>query len=527
MNDSPTESAEKRIGQRILFWLACLALVIVMIWLGLNESGRSAWDNYRHQWEAKGERFDFASFIPKPVPDDQNFALAPIVASSYSQELDRNGHQIVPPDTNIVDRLDLEIYGSDDSVRMPTNGIGSWTRGLTSDLKVWQNYYRALAAITNQFPVLPQPQSPAADVLFALSKDDSVIEELRLAGGRPESRFPLNYEADPPSYILLPQLTALKRCSLTLQLRAIAELQNGQGEAALGDVKLILRLTESIRTEPFLISHLVRIALVQIALQPIWEGLVGHKWSEAQLAELDRELAALDFLADYEFSLRGERALSIATIEHLRHKRDFGDMLNDDAPAGSDQNQGSPFLRRAVFHLIPGSVFYRNELAIARMHQQYLLPIVDVGRRSASPGATRRAGSAIEEMRQHWSPNNLLAAMALPAVVNTVKKYAYAQSSVDLARVACALERYQLMHGGFPESLDALSPSFLLSKVPHDLINGQPLHYHRTSDGKFLLYSVGWNEADEGGTVVLNKSGRLVDTAKGDWVWPSGISGSQ
>ena len=451
----------------------------------------------------------------------------PLSPAAYAQSLDEHGHRVIPYNTNIVNRLDLETYDYNSLVEMPTNGIGSWAQGTTSDLKVWQNYYRALAAKTNLFPVPRQPQSPAADVLLALSKYDSVIEELRLAGRLPESRFPLNYDSDPPTFILLPHLAALKRCSQVLQLRAIAELQNGQAQQALDDVKLMLRLTESVRTEPFLISHLVRIAMVQIALQPIWEGLAGHQWSDAQLAELNQELAKLDFLADYEFSMRGERALSIASIEHLRRKRDFDRMVNADGTTGSDQDQGSSFLGHMAFHLVPGSVFYRNELAIARMHQQYLLPIVDVGRHIASPEATRRAGEAvIEEMRAHWSPNNVLACMMLPALANTVKKYAYAQSSVDMARVACALERYRLAHGEFPESLDALSPAFL-EKVPHDLINGQPLHYRRTSDGKFLLYSVGWNETDNGGTVVLSKTGRLVDTTKGDWVWPGTINGSQ
>jgi hypothetical protein len=526
MNDSPTKGAERRSGQRILYWLACLALVIVMVWLGLNESGRSAWDNYRRQGEAKGERFDFVSFIPKPVPDDQNFALAPIVASCYAEILDAHGHRVIPPNTNVVDRLELERYSDYSLVKTPTNGLGSWTQGMTADLQVWQNYYRALSAKTNLFPVPPQPQSPAADVLLALSRYDSVIEELHVAGRRPESRFPLNYDADPPTLILLPHLGPLKQSSQVLQLRAIAELQNGQPQQALDDVRLILRLTESIRTEPFLISHLVRIAMVQIALQPIWEGLAGRQWSDAQLAELNQALARLDFPADYEFSLRGERALSIAAIEHLRRKRDFDRMINADDTAGSDQGQGSFFLGHMAFQLVPGSVFYRNELAIARMQQQYLLPIVDVKQRTASPEASRRAGEAIEEMRAHWSPNNVLACMLLPALEKMANKYAYAQSSVDMARMACALERYRLAHNEFPESLEALSPSFL-RKVPHDLINGQPLHYRRTSGGKFLLYSVGWNETDDGGTVVLNKTGRLVDTTKGDWVWPGTISGSQ
>ena len=49
--------------------------------------------------------------------------------------------------------------------------------------------------------------------------------------------------------------------------------------------------------------------------------------------------------------------------------------------------------------------------------------------------------------------------------------------------------------------------------------NGQPLRYRRTDDGKFVLYSVGWNEKDDGGTVVISKGGSTVDTDEGDWVW--------
>ena len=90
-----------------------------------------------------------------------------------------------------------------------------------------------------------------------------------------------------------------------------------------------------------------------------------------------------------------------------------------------------------------------------------------------------------------------------------------------MARMAIALERYRLAHGEFPESLDALAPQFM-EKIPHDIINGQLLHYRQTDDGQFVLYSVGWNETDDGGVVALDgpfgKSGN-VDNRKGDWVW--------
>ena len=97
--------------------------------------------------------------------------------------------------------------------------------------------------------------------------------------------------------------------------------------------------------------------------------------------------------------------------------------------------------------------------------------------------------------------------MLLPRIGNAVKKFAYAQTSVDLARVAIALERYRLAHGEYPESLDALAPQFM-EKVPHDIIGGQPLHYRRTDDGQFVLYSVGWNETDDGGVVGSQQKAR-------------------
>jgi hypothetical protein len=86
------------------------------------------------------------------------------------------------------------------------------------------------------------------------------------------------------------------------------------------------------------------------------------------------------------------------------------------------------------------------------------------------------------------------------------------QTLVNEAFIACGLERYRLAHGQYPKTLEALVPQFA-EKLPHDIVGGQPLKYHRTADGQFVLYSVGWNETDDGG--VPGKS-----VTEGDWVWP-------
>jgi hypothetical protein len=211
--------------------------------------------------------------------------------------------------------------------------------------------------------------------------------------------------------------------------------------------------------------------------------------------------------------MRGERMFGISIVEYLRRTRNLQAMGFDD-----QGNPSGPLFSNLGFHLAPSAFFYRSELVIARMHQQWTLSLVDMEQRVVSPRKVSQSTAAGNKALQHGWPYNILARMVFPAISSSVKKYAREQSSIDLARTAIALERYRLAHGNYPESLDALAPQFM-EKVPHDIIGGGPLHYRRTDDGQFVLYSVGWNEKDDGGVVSLTKTYRLPDIDNGDWVW--------
>jgi hypothetical protein len=493
MNETPKTKSGWRILRWILISLAVLATVIALFYTEEDWRGKRDWEAYKHKWEAKGEKFDWQAFIPPSVPDDQNFFNAPIF-------------------TNMVDgKIVMVPYGNDGGPDVPRDarrsGYAVYLKE-TTDLQAWQSYYRhqTNTETMDRFPIAPQPQTPAKDVLLALSKYNSAIEELRQASQRPYSNIPLNYEngfnAIQP--LLVAYLPTLKRCSQTLQLRASAELANGQNAKSLDDVTLLLHLSNSLRTSPFLISALVRFAIVDITLQPVWEGLAEHKWSDEQLATLERELAKIDFLADYEFTMRGERAFAIATIKNEQRTRELISL------------GGNGYITNRLT-LVPSGFFYQNELAFARMSQRWILPLVDTNSDVVSPEALRRADAAVHAEMKHYSPYTVQALMTFPALENAVRRFAVAQTFVDLARVACALGRYRLAHGEYPETLDMLAPKFI-EKLPHDIINGQPLHYRRTDDGKFVLYSVGWDGKDDGGTVALTK-GDQADIDKGDWVW--------
>ncbi|HVU27789.1 MAG TPA: hypothetical protein VHG71_08660 [Verrucomicrobiae bacterium] len=519
MNEIPKTKSGWRWLRRILLALAILATLIAVFYTEEDWRGRRAWENYKRELEAKGEKLDWQAFVPPAVPDDQNFFTAPIFDKIKN------------------DKIAMSPYGDDggpdfssykDLPKDKIGYMGGEGRAIITDLKLWQDYYRnptnfhsvegfvltngALIEQTNflnhandQFPISPEPQTPAKDVLFALSKFDSAVEELRQTSQRPYANVPLNYEDGFNSAsTLLPILAELKRCTQLLQLRAVAELADGQNEKALDDVKLMLYLNNSLRSSPFLICHLVRFAIVAIDMETIWEGLAQHEWSDEQLAALDAELAKIDFLADYGFIMRGERAFAIKSFENQRLTREMISYNGDQVVTNK-------------LTLMPSAFFYQNELAFTQMHEQWILPLVDTNSRTVSPEKLQQANEADQVAMKHYSPYKVQALMLFPGISATVRKFAAIQSSVDLARVACALERYRLAHGNYPESLDALAPQFI-AQVPHDIIGGQPLHYRLETNGQFTLYSVGWNEKDDGGKVTLKKGGS-IDQQSGDWVW--------
>jgi hypothetical protein len=498
--------------------LGCLVTLVALFYAIENWRGGRAWQNFKHEREAKGERFDMASFVPPPGPADQNFFETPLWNDMHFVETNGTTAWSNPDQHN---RTIFTAFGPQGNDAPST---GRWTKGQRVDLLAWQAFYRGSNNLfsaesgpgTNYFPIAKEPQAPAADVLLALSKFDENRQLLIAAAARPQARFWINYDAG--YAMMLPHLPRIKASAQYLSLQATAALKAGDRETALQDVKLIFRLIETVHDEPILISHLVRFATLAIAMQPVWEGLADRQWTDAQLSAIETELSKLDFLADYQLAMRSERACGLWAVDYIRKQGLYaleGMMRSQEA---SGHAEWEKFLGKAAFRLIPSGWFDQNKVSLCRVHEQCLMPLLaQEDRRVAPAAATQRLDSLLA--RQRFGPFNALAKMLLPALGRVAEKCAYAQNNADLARVACALERCRLANGQFPDTLDALAPKFI-AQLPHDLINGDPLKYRRTDDGQFVLYSVGENETDDGGKIELTKTGS-PDWHKGDWTWPS------
>src|SRR5262245_40933399 len=72
-----------RTARRFLIGVACLVTLWALFCTEENIRGRRTWNKYRQQLEANGVRLDFASFIPKPIPDEQNFAATPWIQAWF------------------------------------------------------------------------------------------------------------------------------------------------------------------------------------------------------------------------------------------------------------------------------------------------------------------------------------------------------------------------------------------------------------------------------------------------------------
>jgi hypothetical protein len=393
----------------------------------------------------------------------------------------------------------------------------------------WQKAFEQSQSITgtNQEEILvsdaPDPAAnarAALAVLAALKPYEPVLNELRAAMRRPRARYNVRYDLDNPWATLLPQLAVVKRTCQLLRLETSAELAAGRAEEALRDSLLLLRLTDSPAQEPMLISQLVRVACLQISLQSIWEGLAERRWSAPQLEALQTQFQQFDFIADLRRTMEAERAwgnLTIAIVRERRTPHFLVSLLGPKAKAESWQQEAD-----RAFETCPRDWFEQEQRNYNRLFEERLLSDFDVQTRRFQPALaeanSRFVANATRDKARLLQNHLVFANELLVAPAKTQLKMANAQTCADFVVIACALDRYRLNHGQYPETLTALSPQYL-KRLPRDLIDGLPLRYQRTADGSFLLYSVGWNEMDEDGEPAFLASGRSTEIKDGDWVW--------
>jgi hypothetical protein len=492
------------------FWLV-VGIISVTVLFYAEESwrGKRAWAALQREVASRGESLELSSVFPPAVPDQENFALSP----GMPELLGPNGAAF--------------YHGTRD--KWPT-ASASWVWQQPMDLAAWQKFVRqhplTASTPTNDdptrlgFPVAPEPQAPAADVLLALSRYEAGLGVLRAADQRPKVRYPIAYE---DGVFALHRRKGhfeenLYRAVHILSLRAIAELAQSDSGVALQDTLLALRLADSLRQEPYDQLHGTRAEMLMFCLQPVWEGLAGHKWNEAQLLTLEQRFGQMDLLEEFRLLARGETLLMMNIADQFQaFLEGRGSAWGRELASADGDDLAWVWAFRIAY---PSGWLYQDKVWVYRFYQRR----PDVFRALAMSDWRQMEG----EMRRATDPALLI--MVVPRLrqvfTDAAQTTLFLQTACQEAVVACALERYRLAQGQYPESLGVLVPAWL-KRVPTDLLapNDVPLKYRREGEGGFVLYSIGLNRQDDlGKSVPPQKDWRGTSVTfppldEGDWVW--------
>lgn len=465
--------------------------VLLIAIAGENLRGKKAWEKFRKEWEAKGEVFDYKKILPKPVPTEKNFAHTPLLKPLFNHEWDKDLSEGKPRDPEAFKQA-TALFGM--AGKRPD--LASWPIGKPINLAAWQKFFRT----EKGWPKPDKAGEPADDILAALKKFEKDLATLsQAARDRPLCRFDIKYEATFAA--LLPHMQVLRNAARAYTLRALAQLAKKNSAAALADVEMSLFLVECLADEPILISQLVRIAILKTVLQPVWEGLRQGQWTAAQLAVIDARLGKVDMLKGYALAFRGERDLGNLMIDRLRD----GAMANAADILGAEVGK----LMLAA-DLAPAGWIDQNKVRLNRLHMEFTFKMVDLKARRVRPDVAE----AFDDMFRDppGGPYNILVNLLMPAIGRVSVRTGEAQASVDMARIACQLEAHKLAKGVYPKSLAALNAA------PKDVYSGKPYRFKPLKD-RHLIYSLGWNEKDDGGQSILKPKAQQRDEEKADLVW--------
>lgn len=502
----PFDAVSKKAKRLILILLgAALAGVVALLVVAyfLEEKlGREEWERVRAEMEARGETFDFAKLAPPKVPDDENFAMTPLLRPLLDYEFNPETHSKTWRDSAGKERA--KAIRLDAEFQMILR-LKSWQEGEFVSLEEWAAWFRQ----SNAYEV--PPGAPAAEaVLGALRKFDPEIDEISRAAQRPFGRFPVHYHEGP--YAVLGHLSVLTNVSKIIVLRASARLKAGDAAGALEDVLTLFRIQWLMREQITVLDHLVTISLFDYSMQPVWEAWSKRLWSDEQWDKVEGALSQLDFLAGYQRAMRAEAAFAGLLYGSVyRNPKAFREISALDG-GKLDPGAATPLL------FLRGTL-YRNQAYQTRMMYDRLLPSVDPSSHRVFVEKIEAFDAEITNQRSRPRPERIFALISLPVFSSVQARSAQGAALCDLARVAVALERCRLAAGTYPATLDALAPRFL-DAVPHDVITGELLKYQPAAE-TFQLYSVGWNTTDDGGELGWRKNAKGIDRKLGDWIWPA------
>ena len=283
--------------------------------------------------------------------------------------------------------------------------------------------------------------------------------------------------------MLLPHTSRTRKCARVLRASAVLNGMNGNYAEAVEDIIAGMKLGDALAREPVIISQLVRTAIyVLIMNDAVQKSFQGDDLSPELTQRLMAHLAQADHREDFAETFAGEMYLGLKAFAALR----AGDRSG--LPAESDFGPPEEADERAYVEIM------------IRLAAAARLPYYE-------------AASEISQIQSDIRslPHTLVYSRhLLPSLTRLSEAQARHEAVIDLIQIGILVEQYKAREGHYPDTLDDIASS-LGGSVPVDPFSGKGYRY-RPLGSTFLLYSIGRNRLDDGGT-------RDRHYMKGDIVW--------
>jgi len=517
MNGSPEPATDsdpiwKWLGGKWALVALCLVLLVVALYAEEDWRGAAEWNQAQAEIAAAGESLDPKKFIPPPVPDDQNFAALPIfeVDIDPSWGVDPVGMHRAFARIN-VNNIPAYPETKHDPDQLPF--VGDWLKADEPDLPAIQ---KEMAELCDRRGIKPPARTLPLDMFELLCP---ALGQLRAADKtRPYSRFNVIYNAKPANDMSWASVAGSRELAKVLLYEEQLALSEHRPDLAFTDLKMGWKINFGLRNEALLYAGVFATHGQAIQLGVIAQGLGQHAWKRDQLVELDGDLGAIDDLAMARLCVRGNVAIEVVpSTDYLKkHRSEIPDQLfGRPTPTHFGLSPVGEFIATTIAMLLPDGWMDDWKSQNVRLNLLGAVKVVDPEKHRAYPEKQAKAASLVtgSKSTHFW---NVILLRNMSFGLDEMEPFAYAQVEIDEARIACRLERFHLDHGSYPASLADLAPAYG-TELPHDVMNGEPYHYKVLPDGTYLLYSVGWDQVDDGGKEAASQYHYYAIDA--DWVW--------
>jgi hypothetical protein len=533
--------AFKRFCRRCAIGLGVLLAVIALFLIEEHIRGRIELNAWMKEMRARGEKFTIAELTPPPTPPDQNGASllmgAGFIAGSVAPQNLPSAMRPVAPGKAVA-MVSRPLWAiRDKSTVFSTNGVSAFwrTNRSTQTPRIGRDY----------LPMLITREDLAAEV----TRNSNGFAQVRAALEYPAIDHAVNYSLG--SSLSVIHLINDRNIAQWLRAGSLSALFEANHETSVKNLTALAALIHHRTNEIMLITHLVRMAILQLGLAAVWEALQADGWTDEQLVRLQLAWQSDNCVASLARCLEMERAMGSDLIKGAwidsAFVKEALEIKFEDVPLEIPKDFKSAFrpTTAVLENIVPAFKLFvyvpvwrfawkdQDELRLLK----YWQAAIDLARQQSERAdwATHSRGLADKQdedrlmgreegMNLYDTMRFLCSSFAGVNGIRTVSRAVEIEASRELAMTAIALRRWEIRHGKLPNSLNELVPDMLPS-VPIDPMDGKPLRYRGNADGTFLLYSVGTNGKDDGGDAKSEKSDGKPQFRTGrDIVWPQRAS---